>query len=77
MTAALPEVRRHRTREGRLEHVVVRREPGGVVRVLGFYASRDAAVHAEVTAEQPGRPLLARAVGLVGLALRPLSALRR
>jgi hypothetical protein len=34
--ADLPEVRAHRTREGRLDYVTVVREQDGVVRVLGW-----------------------------------------
>ena len=36
-STGLPEVRRHRTREGRLDYVTVLREPDGVVRVLGWF----------------------------------------
>ena len=71
---ALPttQVVAHRTRAGRLDYVTVEREPGGVVRVLGWYPSRSAAQraldHAAGTA-----PLAARAVaGAVGRLLRPL-----
>ena len=75
MTApARAQVVEHRTREGRLDYVTVEREPGGVVRVLGWYPSRSAAQRAlDQAAGQVPLPL--RAVGAVaGPFLRPLLA---
>ena len=40
------EVRPHRTRTGRLDYVTVQHEPDGVVRVLGWYATRSSAQRA-------------------------------
>ena len=40
------EVRPHRTRAGRLDYVTVQHEADGVVRVLGWYATRSSAQRA-------------------------------
>ncbi|GAA1914513.1 hypothetical protein [Nocardioides marmoribigeumensis] len=59
----LPEVRAHRTREGRLDYVTVQRESGGVVRVLGWFdtwSEADRSIH-------PGRRGAELALDVVGV----------
>ena len=70
LPARPPEVRPHRTREGRLDYVTVQREPDGVVRVLGWYDSRSAAARSL----HPGHLGPATALGVVATAASALRA---
>ena len=68
----LPEVRPHRTREGRLDFVTVQREADGVVRVLGWFDTRTAAEGSLHPAHRGAVAALDLAVALAGVATRAL-----